>query len=60
MGEPPYHFDRAVPRAGAEGGLLDEVPVHCEDFTVVLLPGLDGEFIYADVEELDGAVAGCD
>ena len=28
-----------------------------EDFTVVLLPGLDGEFVQADVEELYRAIS---
>ena len=31
-----------------------------EDFTIVLLPGLDGELVQADVEELDRAIAGRD
>lgn len=55
-----YHFDRAVPGAGAEAVFCDEVPVHGEDLSVVLLPRLDGEFVEADVEELDGPVAGGD
>lgn len=31
-----------------------------EDFTIVLLPGLDGEFVQADVEELYRTIAGRD
>lgn len=34
--------------------------MHGEDFPVVLFPRLDREFVEADVEELDGAVAGGD
>lgn len=34
--------------------------MHGEDFSHVLFPGLDGEFVDADVKEFDGAVAGCD
>ena len=33
--------------------------MHGKHFAVVLLPGLDREFIQADVEELDGAVSCC-
>lgn len=32
--------------------------MHREDFSHVLFPGLNGEFVEADVEELDGAIAG--
>ena len=34
--------------------------MYSEDFAIVLLPGLYGEFIEADVEEFDGAIARCD
>ena len=34
--------------------------MHGEDFSHVLFPGLHGEFVKADVEELDGAIAGGD
>ena len=34
--------------------------MHGEGFSHVLLPGLNGEFVNADVEEFDGAVAGGD
>lgn len=34
--------------------------MHSEDFSHVLFPGLDGEFVKADVEELDGPIAGGD
>lgn len=34
--------------------------MHGEDFSHVLFPGLDGELVDADVEELDGAIAGRD
>ncbi len=34
--------------------------MHGEGFSHVLFPGLNGEFVNADVEELDGAVAGGD
>jgi len=34
--------------------------VYREDFPVMLFPGLDWEFIETNVEELDGAIAGCD
>lgn len=33
-----YDFYSSVPGAGAEGILADEVPVHCEHFSVMLLP----------------------
>lgn len=52
----PY-LDAAVPGAGDEGLLRNEVPVHGEDFAGVLLPGLDREVVEGDVEELYGAVA---
>ena len=55
-GRTTYDFDGAVPGAGAEGVFRDEVPVHGEDFALVLLPGLDGEFVEADVEEFYGAI----
>ena len=41
----PPDLDRAVPGAGQEGLLRDEVPVHREDFARVLLPRLDGEVV---------------
>ncbi len=34
--------------------------MHGEGFSHVLFPGLDGEFVNADVKELDGAVTGGD
>ena len=52
-----YHSDGTVPGAGAECFLRHQVPVHGPDFSHVLFPGLNGEFIGADVEELDGAIA---
>lgn len=33
-----YDFDSAVPGAGAEGIFVDEVPVHREHFSLMLLP----------------------
>ena len=32
--------------------------MHGEDFSIVLFPGLNGEVIETDIEELDRAVAG--
>ena len=55
-----HHLDSAVPGAGAELVLVDEVPVDGEDFAVVLLPGLDGELFQTKVEELYRAIAGGD
>ena len=55
-----YHFDRAIPRARAEGVFGYEVPMHSEDLSIVLFPGLYGKIIDADVEELYGAISGCD
>ena len=55
-----YDFDSAVPRARAERILRDEVPMHSVHFSVVFLPRLDGKFVETDIEEFDGAVAGCD
>lgn len=55
-----YDFYGTVPGAGAECVFADEIPVDGEDFALVLLPGLNGEVVDADVEELDGAIAGCD
>ena len=52
-----YHSDGTVPGAGAECILRHQVPVHGEDLSHVLFPGLNGELIDADVEELDGAIA---
>ena len=55
-----YHSDGTVPGAGAECILRHQVPVHGVDLSHVLFPGLNGELIDADVEELDGAIAGGD
>lgn len=60
IGRGGYDFDGAVPRAGAKRIFADEIPVHGEDFSLMLLPGLHWEFIERGVEELDGAVAGGD
>lgn len=49
-----------VPGARAECVLGHEVPVHGEDFSHVLFPGLDGKLVNTNVEELDGAIAGGD
>lgn len=32
--------------------------MHGEHFSLMLVPGLDGEFVERDVEQLDGAIAG--
>lgn len=50
--------DGAVPAAGAEGVLCDEVPADAEDLAIMFLPVLDGEVVERAVEELDAAVAG--
>lgn len=34
--------------------------MYSEDFSHVLFPGLNGELIEADVEDLDGAITGGD
>ena len=34
--------------------------MHGEDFFRVLFPRLNGKLVDADVEELDGAISGCD
>ena len=55
-----YDSNCTVPRARAECVFGHEVPVHGEDFSHVLFPRLDGEFVNANVEELDGAIASGD
>lgn len=55
-----YHSDSTVPGAGAECIFRHQVPVHGENLSHVLFPGLDGELVDSDVEELDGAIAGGD
>lgn len=50
-------LDGAVPAAGAEAVLGDQVPVHGEDLAVVLAPVLHGEVVERAVEQLDAAVA---
>ena len=52
-----YHSDGAVPGAGAECILGDQVPVYGENLSHVLFPGLNGVCSDADVEKLDGAIA---
>ena len=54
-----YHFDSAIPGARAEGILRYQVPVYSEDFSIMLFPALDRELVKPNVEELDGAIAGC-
>ena len=54
-----YHFDSAIPGARAEGVLRYQVPVYSEDFSIMLFPTLDRELVKPNVEELDGAIAGC-
>ena len=53
------HFDSAIPGARAEGVLRYQIPVYSEDFSIMLFPTLDRELIKPNVEELDGAIAGC-
>ena len=55
-----YHFDRTIPRTRAECVFGYEIPVDCEDLSIVLFPRLYREFIDADVEEFDGAISGGD
>lgn len=55
-----YHSDGTVPGAGAEYILRDQVPVHGEDLSHVLFPGLYREFIDTNVEELDGTITPSD
>lgn len=56
IGRPHAHCP--VPTTTAETVLRDEVPVHAEDFAVVLFPVLDWEVGDLRVEELDASVAG--
>lgn len=51
------HAHCAVPAAGAEAVLGDEVPVYAEYFAGMFFPALDGVVIRCAVEELDAAVA---
>lgn len=55
------HAHCPVPTTTAETVLCDEVPVHAEDFAVVLFPVLDWEVGDSGVEELDASVTrGCE
>lgn len=55
IGRPDAHCP--VPTTTAKTILRDEVPVHAEDFAIVLFPVLDGEVGNPGVEELDATVA---
>ena len=52
-----YDFDRAIPRARAKGVFGHEIPMDGKHLALVLLPGLHGEVVQSDVEELNGAIA---
>lgn len=52
------HSNSSIPGARAKRIFGHQVPMHSEDFSHVLFPGLDRELVKADVEELDGAIAG--
>lgn len=48
----------AIPAAGAEAVLRNQVPIDAEHFAVVLLPVLHREVIHVDIEQLDASIAG--
>ena len=43
--ERAYNFDSAVPGTGAERVLRYQIPMYCKDFSVMLLPAPNWEFV---------------
>ncbi len=54
-----YNFDSTVPGTGAKCVLRYQIPMYCKDFSIMLFPASNWEFVEPDVEELNGAIAGC-
>ena len=53
-----YNFDSAVPGTRAKCVLRYQIPMYCKDFSIMLFPASNWEFVKPDVEELNGAIAG--
>ena len=52
-----YNFDSAVPGTGAKCVLRYQIPMYGKDFSIMLFPASNWEFVEPDVEELNGAIA---
>ena len=40
-----YNFDRAVPGTGAKCVLRYQIPMYCKDFSIMLFPASNWEFV---------------